>query len=533
MKYGKEPDQEVKEYCSAQSARAETLRRTQLIPKIKQSLGHGSFIFRGEATAVAALDQDVLESSKKLLAKVAWQVFERYAEAPVRVETSVAEKFLRLGNLAGVTGAVDPLGLVEVVGGTPTIKTSHRAITSIRDYIDRNGTVEGKRLLDYFSDPPFGWSQDTVRYILAAMLVAGEIKLKVSGREVTAAGQQAIDALKTNKSFGTVGVSLRDERPTMETLGRAAKRLTELIGDTVFPLEQELSKAATKHFPRFQQEYGPLSVKLSTLGLNGADRVSSLNQDIADVLFTDASDAPQRLGGEESALYDNLKWAGEVRLALGKGLEDTISQLQEHRRQIGSLPDTGIPGELRRELAEDLERLTERLKSDDFYRHGADLNSLLTEIKARVRDAAVRLEERQQTRLKEGAEDLQRLPEWGELTQEEQANALAELETLAVKASHDLAGFRLLITKDYDINNAVAGLKESIKRQGQERRLRRLEEERAKAGGQAPVKLKRSISVPAQITTEPQIDELMDELRDVKEQLSFYPELEISITITD
>ncbi|HPD54597.1 MAG TPA: hypothetical protein PLI08_11675, partial [Bacteroidia bacterium] len=48
-----------------------------------------------------------------------------------------------------------------------------------------------------------------------------EIKLKVSGREVTAAGQQAIDALKTNNSFKQIGVSLRDERPSIETLGRA------------------------------------------------------------------------------------------------------------------------------------------------------------------------------------------------------------------------------------------------------------------------------------------------------------------------
>lgn len=532
-KYGKEPDQEVKEYCSAQSGRAETLRRTQLIPKIKQSLSHGSFVFRGEATAVATLDQDVLEAAKEHLARVAEQVFERYAEAPARVETSGAERFLRLGNLAGVTGAVDPLGLVEMVGGTPTVKTSHRAVTSIRDYVDRNGTVEGKRLLDYFSNPPFGWSQDTVRYILAAMLIAGEIKLKVSGREVTAAGQQAIDALKTNRSFGTAGVSLRDERPSIETLARAAKRLTDLIGDTVFPLEQELSKAAAKHFPRLQQEYGPLSEKLGALGVTGSDRVRSLNQDIADVLFTDASDAPQRLGGEESALYDSLKWAGEVKRALEQGLEDTIRQLQAHRREVASLPDTGIPGELRRELADDIERCSERLKSDDFFRHGADLNSLLTDIKTRVRDAAARLEERQRARLKEGAEDLQRLAEWGELTQEEQSNAVAELDNLAVRATHDLAGFRQLLTRDYDISNAVAELKESIRRKGQERRLRRLEEERVQAGDQGPVKLKRSIPVPSLITAESQLDELIRQLSEVKQQLSFYPEMEVTIKITD
>jgi hypothetical protein len=532
-RYGKEPDQEVRDYCSAQAGRAETLRRAELIPKIKQSLGRGSFVFRGEATAVAALEQEVLESAKRVLAKVAGQVFERYAEAPVRVETGIAERFLRLNNLAGVTGAVDPLGLVEVVGGTPAIKTSHRAITSIRDYVDRNGAVEGKRLLEHFSHPPFGWSQDTVRYILAAMLMAGEIKLKVSGREVTAAGQQAIDALKTNKSFGAVGVSLRDERPSMETLARAAKRLTELIGDTVFPLEQELSKAAVKHFPRLQQEYGPLSEKLSTLGVNGAERVQNLTQDIADILFTDASDAPQRLGGEESALYDDLKWAGEVRLALGKGLEETIRQLQTHRREVGLLPDTGVPGDLRRELTEDLGRLAERLKSDDFFRHAADLNSLLTDIKARVRDAAVRLGDKQKSRLKDGADDLRRLSEWSELTQEEQASVLGELDGLAAKAPHDLAGFKQLLGKDYDIGNAVAELREQIIRKGRERRLGRAEEERANASGPAPAMLKRSIAVPSRITTETQLDELLGRLREVKEQVSYYPELEVSITVTE
>ena len=130
------------------------------------------------------------EASRKILADVAEQVFARYAKAPERVETALAEKFLRVGNPAAITSTHDPLGLVEITGGRPGIKTAHKAIVSIHDYIDRSGTVEGERLLDHFSDAPFGWSPDTVRYILAAMLVAGEIKLKVSAREVTAAGQR-------------------------------------------------------------------------------------------------------------------------------------------------------------------------------------------------------------------------------------------------------------------------------------------------------------------------------------------------------
>ena len=87
-----EPDQEVRDYCSGQFDRAANLA-TQLQSKIKQTLQGGSFVFRGKATAVSALNVDLLESGKKLLADVAEQVFDRYAEAPVRASTDAAEKF--------------------------------------------------------------------------------------------------------------------------------------------------------------------------------------------------------------------------------------------------------------------------------------------------------------------------------------------------------------------------------------------------------------------------------------------------------
>ena len=61
-----EPDQEVKDYCTGQLDRAAKLA-TQLQSKIKQTLQAGSFVFRGQATAVSALDGDLLEAAKKLL----------------------------------------------------------------------------------------------------------------------------------------------------------------------------------------------------------------------------------------------------------------------------------------------------------------------------------------------------------------------------------------------------------------------------------------------------------------------------------
>ena len=265
-------------------------------------------------------------------------MFDRYSEAPERVDTAVAEKFLRTSNLAAITSQLDPLSLVQVVNGQPHIRTDHKALVSIRDYIDRTGTVEGKRLLEHFGGAPFGWSPDTLRYLIAALLVAGDIKLKVSGREVTVNGQQAIDALKTNNSFKPVGVALRQDKVSIEILAKAAERLTDLIGDMVVPLEPDICKAAAKHLPQFQHQIAPLAEKLETLDLPGADRVRALNQQIADLLFTDASDAPRQLGAPESSLYDRLKWAQAAKVALGQGLETTIKDLRQHQERSNVYP---------------------------------------------------------------------------------------------------------------------------------------------------------------------------------------------------
>ncbi|SEA76135.1 BREX system P-loop protein BrxC [Variovorax sp. YR216] len=525
-----EPDQEVKDYCSGQLDRAAKLA-TELKSRIKQTLQGGSFVFRGNPTAVTALHTDLLEAAKKLLNDVAAQVFDRYVEAKVRAATDTAEKFLKVANPTAITSALDPLGFVQSVAGRATFKTDHKAMVSIRDYIDKRGTVDGKRLLDDFSNDPFGWSPDTTRYILAAMLMAGEIKLNVSGRQVTAAGQQAIDALKTNNSFKQIGVALRDERPSIETLARAAERLSELAGETVLPLEQEISKAAAKHFPRFQHDYGSLSERLRGIGLAGAERVSALNQDIADVLFTDASDAPKRLGAESSAIYNDLKWAQEIKRALDNGLDATLRDLQAHRREIEALPDTGVPATLRAEVAEDLQALAERLGTEDFYQHTADFNSRLTHLKGRVREATATLSKQLEQRIKDGVEDLQRLSEWEEHTQEERSNAVSRLESLALTVTPDLAGLKKLLVRDYEITSTLDGLRRSIQRQGQERIRQRIEEERAKAGDKVSNRLAKSIAVPAKLTNRADLEQLIQQLNEVKALLALYAEVELTFTL--
>jgi hypothetical protein len=514
-----DPDQEVKEYCHSQVERASRLA-VELGQKIARSLAQGSFVFRGKVTAVDSLDQAPLAACRKHLAEAAERVFDRYQEAPERVGMDLAERFLRAPNLRSVTSQLDPLSLVQLSGGNPSIRTDQKGLVSIKDFVERSGTVEGKRLLDHFSGPPFGWSPDTVRYMTAALLVAGEVKLKVSGREVTLAGQQAIEALKTNNTFKSVGIALRDDRPSMEVLARAAERLTDLSGEPVVPLEEDIGKAAQKLLPSLQHRLAPLPEQLRNLGLRGENTMRTVSEQIANILLLDASDAPQRFGAEQSPLYDGLKWAISTSVAFGQGVAEAIKALRELERGIGELPTTGVPKNLREAAREDLDVVADLLSQEDFFKRKADLSTRRTAIEAHVAAAVAAMRTAQEVRIRAAEGELALLPEWAELTAEEQAGALAEIQDLSVEVTPDMVGLKGLVARQFDIDATISATRAGVVEAGRARRQPppvppigdKPQQERAKA--------RRTVPLPARIGTLAELDALINGLSELRLELA-------------
>ena len=515
--YRNDPDQEVKEYCASQTDDAK-VRANKLEQTLAASIVRGSFLFRGAVSAVESVDRQLLPACKKHLTGVAEQIYDRYTEAPERVEMSLAEKFLRAASssLRAITSQLDPLGLVQVSNTTSSIKTDHKALVSIRDHIDRNGMVEGKRLLETFSGHPFGWSQDTTRYLVAALLLAGEIKLKIGGLEVAVNGQQALDGLKTNNTFKTVGVSLRHDRPSNDVLAKAAERLTDLSGDAVVPLEEEISKIVQKVFPDVQHRLASLGEKLAGLDLPGTDTMESVNQQIADLLLSDASDAPQVFGAEHSALYDELKWANKVKLAFEKKLGDTIHKLRDLENDIAGLPATGAPGELRASVRDDLDIVTDRLSQTNFFDHTADLSTKCTAIETEVAETVRHMKDAQAERLKSAEDYLSLLPEWTEFTAEEQQNVMSQLQNLRVGADENIAGLKKLIAAEFDITTTIDDLKRKIVEDARARR------KLVEPGGLKDPRPRRAFKIPAQITTTEEFDVLIHRLQQARLDASYY-----------
>ena len=529
-RYRNEADKEIKEYCNAQIDRANNLTE-KLQQTIRRSLVNGEFIFRGNATAVEGHSQELLDANKKHLINVAQQVFSRYQEAPVRVQTDIAERFMKADNLSVITTEIDPLQLVVKSGGQYSIDESHQAITSIKDYIETRGGVDGKTLSENFARHPFGWSSDTLRYLVAAMFIGGMVKLKVSGTELTSSGQKAIDAIKTNVSFKLVGVNLRDDRPSQEMCLKAALRLTELTGDTVIPLPDDISKAAVRYFNSAQRDFAPLVEKLKTLNIPGDERLDTLSQDLADMLSSDASDAPQRLGAEESQVFYSLQWATAIKSAFKKGLDTTLKDLKTLFSAISLLPETGIPGQIKLDIAEDLKSYTENLNKADFYDYSANFNTILTALKSTISLAVDNLEVEQSKRITEAQHDIALQTGWGELTVAEKDTQLKKLENLVFTVTKDLTGLQQLLTQEFNIQNQFTAIKQAVEQKAQQKRVQRVAEEKVKYEKEGKTKIERKVTFPKIVTQTIQLDALIQELNQLRGDLELNPEIEIHLDI--
>ena len=501
----------------------------ELERKLQAVLLAGSFVAHGTHQPVSELDPDVLEAAKGFLADAAARVFDRYGEAAHQADSGLAEKFLKTP-LDRVTVNEDPLALVSRAGGQPQVKTGHKAIISIKDYLGQSGQVEGRRLLDYFAAPPFGWSKDTTRYLLAAAFLGTEIKLRIAGGDHVVKSDETLAAFASNKSIGAVGISLRQERPDPEAVVRASDRLRDLTGENILPLEDEIAAAAKKHFPSYQTAFGPMAVELRSLGLDStgqADRAENLTNDLTEVVSGDGSDAIKRIGGVDSTLYESLVWARKLKKAFDNGLRMKLSHLNRLRREIDDSPDSGIPARLKTSAAETLASVSDILARDSFFEESAALGTAAGELDRLVAGAAADLSRQQKVLADEELARWQSSADWADLTEEDRSWFTSEIAGLAIVADGTLDGLKKLLRHDYSLNGRLRDLGANVAKRAAENRAARTPEPKLN-GGAPPEVSETEVMVPKIFKSAREIDLLIAELTKLRSRLSAAKQVRIT-----
>ena len=515
-------DKEVSDYLNGQRQRAKKLRR-DLERKLEEGMVQGSFIFRGRPTAVESISSNLKEATQKQLGEVAEKVYHKFDQAPINPKTSLPENFLK-ADLKSISSSDDPLGLVQENG---QINTSHAALRSIMDYLEPRGQVDGGKLQDEFSGAPYGWSKDALRYLVAALLASGELKLRVGGEDVTVRNSTAVDNLGSNRSFKKIGIAVREQQISNDQLDRASTRLVDLTGEDVMPLEEKIADTVQEFFPRYRQDYASIPTQLRNLDLPGEERAEELLNALSEIAKGSAADAAARLGAEDAPLVEDIQWVRSVKQALDRNqIDEAIEEANRYIREIPDLPSVKHITSLKQETRAAREQIEQILQREKFYEHTADLQSHLTTIENHVEETVEKVREAHEQRIEEETQRLQDRPEWVQMDADDQDQIANRLDELHFDIPPKLNGLQRYVGNRLEIEEQLRTIEAEI-----EDRAERTPQPSPGGNGEVDENLGRRVvsfdQLPKEFSSVEDIDRVIDALQQLKEELEEYESIVI------
>jgi len=216
-----ETNKEVLDYLKAQRDNS-IQKKTELRQLLIAAQENSEMVFRGSAKQVTGENYKAEQ-----LRPAAETIFNKYNLASTTMKVSCVETLGQYEDFTTLPQSLNPLGIVKQDG---TIDTSKQCLSEIKDFIASKADVSGNEILNYFDTHPYGWSKDTTRYLVALMLKAGIIVMKSSGKAFKIFSKNAAEEMKSNVSFGKIGVSLNnDDVPKAQELIKAINTLKTLF----------------------------------------------------------------------------------------------------------------------------------------------------------------------------------------------------------------------------------------------------------------------------------------------------------------
>lgn len=452
-------DKEILDYLSSQFQEAQVLKDA-FRRKLVAGLESGELIFRGSSKTSKSLSDNARNAANIWLKSSAEKVYHKYDLAPKTIESGASQRLLQFDDLRSVPASLNEFSIIRADG---SIDLSNNGIKAIEDYLQNEGQVDGRKLMDHFSDAPFGWHKDTTRYLTTIMFLASMIKLRIAGDNIKVKGPLAIEKLSNAAAFNQIGLSMHsDDQPTNEQKLCAAQNLTELTKQTVIPLPQKISEAVMKFFPEFQKNYSELKVRLEKLKLPGVEKAESIQDGIAEILKGDASDATFSLGKPDAKLYLELQWAKKIKAAIDNGIEIVIEKIINTRKEVDSLPNDGLTGQLKNALKVKFEEIERILQSDDFFEKAVTLNDYYSEIDNEISTACENFKEEQNENIRTDILELKHAYDWLQLTDEQKQEFSSRLANVFIKEKNGIKGIREIITEVYSFINSIKSMKLEI-----------------------------------------------------------------------
>ncbi|MDD3063205.1 MAG: BREX system P-loop protein BrxC [Massilibacteroides sp.] len=375
-------NKEIQDYLRAQKADAEA-KRSLVIKILRLAQNNSETICKGSPNSVNG--ETYKTQSFKSFAE---QVYNKYELAARNMSGNVVETLFSYDESTSLPASLNPF---NIVGEDGTINTNYPAFADIKDYISANADTNGNQLLEEFSRAPYGWSKDTIRYLVALMLKAGMLVVRSGAQSFKMLTKNSSEAMKNNTLFSKLGFSLNTDA-TLSPLEvmEAMKVLKELFNPQgLTPVLPNIVKASLKVANLNKAKYEQLKETFHVLNMAGYDRVARAANYLDTIIEHEGQDAPY-LFAKDKACADSFRYVNNVMKQDKQGkLLSSIKHIVKKLDDFGKIQKLDQLKELERQVSDTEQAFNDLMTDPDCFNHTAEYSDLCSQLDQNIEQACI------------------------------------------------------------------------------------------------------------------------------------------------
>lgn len=378
-----ETHKEIQAYLRAQGDLLNE-KKQQLMRILRDAQANSEVIFRGSPQQV---DADTYKTVA--LKNAAEKVFEKYPLASAQMKGNCVKTFASYENTKTIPDTLNPFKIVNKTDGS--INAGHAALAEIKDFIVQRNEVSGQDLLARFEAAPYGWSKDTIRYLVALMLKASIIQIRTAGKDIRVLSDTAVTALDSTPSFNKVGITLNTNGTlTTPELLKAATNLTALFGcSTTAPILGAIATQAYKTMKVQLAQFNKVLPSFEQLNLAGLPTVRKAINYAQRIVDSEGGEAAYLLGKEPDCEKSFRYMMDTIKEDRQSHMIDQVKHIRHVLTEATKIPKMDLLTDFTKKQAEATQVFQDLIKVPDLTAIAADITDLKTKLDSFVQAACV------------------------------------------------------------------------------------------------------------------------------------------------
>lgn len=402
---------------------------------LEQTLIHGTILLNGGRCDLAANPSSAVDLMREALKEGLAKIYDRFTDAEVSPSSEELTKLLSADNLKGLTGSIEKLRLCKEEGGQWVIDTNRLALQAVLNRIQvKTAGWSGKELADHFGDAPFGWTLDAVKFLVAALQVAGKLKATHNGQSFVGTANPQVRPLFTNNStFRATLFASYKSGVTPEDVLSASQLFQKFAGKTVpgvqpGPLAREIRAAAVG----VNAELNSATRAMAALQLPGIEALGQASEQVSTWQDNNDEEVVKAFRSSSDAVKEAWQRA--------KGIQEVLDTRSEDLRRARKALGSEIWGQLRQEsdLPDELQEahasLEDRLQAPSFYEKLADIDQLTRKLEEAYGQRRQAAQQALAAQVQQRVQQLEQTPGFTALEPERQQQLKAPLQQKASDA---------------------------------------------------------------------------------------------------